>query len=143
MRELARKLTLALNKIDVIYLAGEQGKKITDAEYCFMYALDDGKPHSQMEICREWLIPKTTLNTIVKRWEREGFLVQNAIAGRRREMAISLTNSGKEYVREHLAYMYHAEEIALKKTLEQYDKTFIYAIEDFGKHLKKAFEEER
>ncbi len=142
MREAARRLTLALNKIDVVYLAGEKGREITDAEYCFMYALDDGKPHSQMEICREWLIPKTTLNTITKRWEREGFLTQTAVAGKRREMAISLTERGKEYVNKHLEYMYRAEETALKKTLEQYDETFISALETFGIKLKEAFEEQ-
>lgn len=141
MRKLTRKLTTALTKIDVIYLAGESGKNITDAELSLMYALDDGDSHSQRDISSEWLIPKTTLNTIVKRWERQGLISQVAITGKRREMSIFLTDSGEEYVKSHLERIYKAEEQAMKKTLDQFDVKFIDAVEAYGKYLKEAFEE--
>lgn len=140
MRETARRLILALCKVDVVYLASEKNKPISDAEYCFMYALDDEQPHSQKDIGQEWLIPKTTINTIAKRWEREGLLTFVPVSGSRREMQIKLTDAGKLYVKEHLAFMYQAEEAALKKTLSQFDESFISAIEAFGRNLKEAFE---
>ena len=108
MRERVRRLVLAINKIDVVYLAGETPGGISDAEYCFMYALDDDKPHSQMEICKEWMIPKTTINTIAKRWEREGMLVFQSVPGKRREMQIELTDKGRLYIRENLYGLYAA-----------------------------------
>ncbi len=40
MREKARRLNRALNQIDIVYLANEKRKPISDGEYCFMYALD-------------------------------------------------------------------------------------------------------
>ena len=139
MRNLSRRLTLALNKIDIVYLANENKKTISDAEYCFMYALDDALPHSQKEISEEWLIPKTTINSIAKKYEREGYINFSRVPGARREMMITLTDIGSEYVKNQLAFMYRAEEIATRKTVEQFGEEFIGIIEAYGKNLKEAF----
>lgn len=142
MRKIARRLILALYNIDEVYYLYEDRKKISDAELSVMYALDDGEPHSQKEISQEWLVPKTTVNTIVKRWEKEGLLIQTPIQGKRREMNIMLTDAGKEYAKPFMSFLYKAEDKALKKTLDKYSDEFIEVIEYFGESLKEAFEEE-
>ena len=142
MRDVARRLILALYNIDEVYYLNEGRKKISDAELSIMYALDDGKPHSQREISQEWLVPKTTVNTIVKRWEKEGLLTQTPIQGKRREMNIMLTDAGREYAKSFMSFLYKAEDKALKKTLDKYSDEFIEVIEYFGESLKEAFEEE-
>ncbi len=141
IRNKAKRLILALYNIDEIYYTSEKKKRLSDAELCIMYALDDGAPHSQREIAEEWLVPKTTINTITKRWENEGLLTQTPIPGKRREMQITLTEAGKEYSKKFLEFIYNAEDKALQKTLDRYSDTFIEAIEYFGKSLKEAFEE--
>lgn len=143
MRETARRLILALYNIDEVYYLNEGQRKISDAELSVMYALDDGKPHSQREISQEWLVPKTSVNTIVKRWEKEGFLIQTPIPGKRREMNIMLTEEGRVYAKNFLSFLYKAEEKALKKTLDKYSEEFIEAMEYFGESLKEAFAEEQ
>ena len=142
MRETAKRLILALSNIDEAYYLNESKKKLSDAELCVMYALDDGKPHSQREISKEWLVPKTSVNTIVKRWEKEGFLTMTPIPGKRREMQILLTNSGREYAKSFLGFLYRAEDQALRKTINKYSDEFIEVLEFFGSSLKQAFEEE-
>ncbi len=142
MRDIARRLILALYNIDEVYYLNEGRKKISDAELSVMYALDDGKPHSQREISQEWLVPKTTVNTIVKHWEKEGLLTQTPIPGKRREMNIMLTDAGREYAKSFMSFLYKAEDKALKKTLDKYSDEFIEVIEYFGESLKEAFEEE-
>lgn len=141
IRNKAKRLILALYNIDEIYYTSEKKKRLSDAELCIMYALDDGKPHSQREIAKEWLVPKTTINTITKRWEKEGLLTLIPIPGKRREMQITLTEAGKEYSKLFLEFLYNAENKALQKTLDRYSDTFIEAIEYFGASLKGAFEE--
>lgn len=64
IRKKAKRLILALYNIDEVYYASEKKKRLSDAELCILYALDDGQPHSQKEICEEWHVPKTTINTI-------------------------------------------------------------------------------
>lgn len=105
-----------------------------------MHALDEGASYSQKEIAAEWLIPKTTINTITKRWEKEGLQIQTPIPGKRREMQLTSIDAGKEYAESFLSLIYEAEE-ALRETLERYSDEFIEAIEYFGERLKTAFEE--
>ena len=104
MKETARRLNRALFNIDEAYLLSYNKKRVSNAELCVMYALDDGQLHSQKEISEEWLLPKTSVNTIVKRWEKEGYLTMVAIPGKRREMQIVLTDAGREYAK-HLLFL--------------------------------------
>ncbi len=142
MRETARRLIVALYNIDEIYYLSECKKKLSDAELTVMYALDDGQPHSQREISQEWLVPKTSVNTIVKRWEKDGLLTLTPIPGKRREMHIMLTDAGREYAKSFMSFLYLAEEKALKQTLDKYSDEFIDALTFFGSSLKEAFAEE-
>lgn len=141
IRSKAKRLILALYNVDAVYYASEKKNRVTEAELCIMYVLDDGKPHSQREIAQDWLVPKTTINTITKRWENEGLLTQTRIPGKRREMQITLTEAGKEYSKSFLQFVYTAQDKALKKTVDRYSDTFIEALEYFGASLKEAFEE--
>ena len=125
MREDARRLTTALFKIDEVYFANAQKNATKESELCLMYALDDGGPHSQRQIAEEWLIPKTTLNTIVKQWEREGLLTLSSMPGKRREMRVSLTEAGRA---------------CAKRSLARDSDEFVEAVEFFGQALKDAFD---
>lgn len=142
IRATSKRLILALYNIDEVYYTSEKKRRLSDAELCILYALDDCLPHSQKEICDKWLVPKTTANTITKKWESQGILTLTAIPGKRREMQITLTDTGKRFSREILDFIYRAENTALTKTLDKYSDTFIEALEYFGKNLKEAFEED-
>lgn len=61
-----------------------------------LYALDDGAPHTQKQICEEWLIPKTTINTVVKECVANGY-VTLAPGEHSHEKLICLTERGKGY----------------------------------------------
>jgi len=142
MRQAARRLIRALCNIDEVYYINEGKRKLSDGELCVMYALDDGEPHSQREISQEWLVPKTSVNTIVKRWEKEGYLTMSPIPGKRREMNILLTETGREYAKSFLGFLYRAEELALRQTVDRYGQEMIDAVEFFGARLKAAFDAE-
>ena len=142
IRLTAKRLILALYNIDEAYYTSEKKRRLSDAELCILYALDDGQPHSQKEICEKWFVPKTTINTITKKWESQGLLTLTAIPGKRREMQITLTDTGKNFSNKILDFIYRAEDTALTKTLDKYSDTFIDAIEYFGRNLKEAFEDD-
>lgn len=76
-----------------------------------LYALEDGKPHSQKEICEDWLIPKTTINTIVKEQIAAGRITLRAGKGKR-EKIICLTESGHAYAQKALQGICEAERVA-------------------------------
>lgn len=137
-RKTIRRIMISINKIDELYervqrKAGAKGNTVW-----VLYALDDEKPHSQKQIYEEWLIPKTTLNTIVKELERDGYVRLEIIPGQRREMNIYLTEAGKKYARQVLDSFYQAEEEAFRQIKNA--KMLSDELEDFCRKLGEAFD---
>lgn len=74
-----------------------------------LYALNDGKQHSQKEICDSWDLPRSTVNTIMKELETDGYVSLSQIKGEKRELNVSLTDKGQKYAEELLAELYEIE----------------------------------
>ena len=127
-----KKLNKALYSINEAYFLNEQKKKISDAELCIMYILDDGQLHSQIKISREWFIPKTTVNSIVGRWVEKGYIVASPIPGKRREQSIVFTDAGKEFAQEYLSIIYQAERLAI---IFECGGTYFMKVSDGFSHL--------
>ncbi|MDO4664386.1 MAG: MarR family transcriptional regulator [Erysipelotrichaceae bacterium] len=132
-----RRLMVALHQIDGIYYfiakkAGTKGKMIL-----LLYALNDGLPHSQKEICDQWLIPKTTINTVVKECIQKGYVKISALE--QKEKKLELTTSGKQYTQTILASLFEIEHQALAKTKQNYSAEFIDALVCFSNSMIEQF----
>ena len=109
-RQIMRALATAMNRIDQMYCDDVTRIGVKASELWLLYALDDGAPHSQKQICQEWGLPKTTLNTTLKQAEAKGYLTLVPIAGKRRERQICLTapengtNGFLRYIRQILRH---------------------------------------
>lgn len=96
-------------------LYGEWAKRRGISYHTMMtlYALDQEQPCTQKQIAEEWMVPKQTVNTIVKNLERQGYLVFTA--GRdQKEKLISFTEAGRAYARQYLGELYEREERAME-----------------------------
>ena len=100
----------ALYRLDGVYadFARENGAGSPTLLW-ILYALNDGNEHSQHEICQNLDLPKSTVNTIIKDLVQKGFVTLVPIKGRRREMLVLLTASGKEYADSLLTDVYKKE----------------------------------
>ena len=99
-----------------------------------LFALDDGKLKSQKQICEEWHASKTTLNTLVKQCEKQGYIELKPLEGQKREKYLILTPKGKEYTKRGLGAFYKAEQEALNG-MQNYKK-FIEDMEIFHQKLR-------
>lgn len=136
---LIRRLMLATTKIDGAYYFFAKKLGIKENMLALLYALDDGKPHTQKQICDDWLIPKTTINTNIKELIHSGHIA--LLPGeRRREKLIILTEKGKVFTREMLKPVYEAEYQALRKTLDQFSPDFAEALDCFADRICEEFE---
>lgn len=136
--ELVRRIMLATNKVDgVYYLLGKQ-RGVNENTLAFLYALSDEKPHSQKEVSDEWLIPRTTINSIVKTMLSSGY-IEFCAETHTKEKALILTQSGREYADKLFSEIYAAEEKAILGTLENYPPEFVAALEDFASRLFDEF----
>lgn len=135
-REQVRRLMAAINRIDGIWylLARKSGVKVNTLS--LLFALDDGLPHTQKQICEEWIIPRTTINTVVQECAQMGYLELRQRA-RSKEKELILTPKGMQYAKKVLAMYYQAENEAMRRTLEQYSPEFIDAVKQYADFLKE------
>lgn len=138
-RQYVRALMISINRIDGLWyrLARKSKRKVNTLS--LLLALDDGKARTQAEICEEWIIPKTTLNTIVKECLNQGYLTQVERTSAK-EKKLALTPQGKAYAKESLSLFYQAENEAMQATLKMYSPEFISALKTYTAHLKEAVE---
>ena len=100
-----------------------------------MYALNDGNSHTQIEISNDWELPKTTVNTVIKEIQKNGYVDLIPIKGKRREMSIVLTENGKKYADRVLADLYK-KEAEVYKDLSSDEYAIVAVLEKIAKKLK-------
>ena len=135
-REEIRRIMICVNMIDGIYAKGAKKIGIKYNTLALFYALDDGLPHSQKEICEQWLIPKTTINTIVRECMEAGYVILEP-AGQMKEKEIRITERGREFAGPILSQFYEVERRAMERTLGGFSREFVEAVEHFTNYLKE------
>lgn len=130
-----RKIMISVNVIDGIYEMIAKKLGIKENTLALLYALDDGELHSQKEISEEWLIPRTTLNTIVKECIQKGYIFLNEDNGKK-EKEICFTPKGKAVASNILKQVYEIEQQAMERTLLSVSSDFIHGLEQFTEHLQ-------
>ena len=135
---LARRLILATTRMDGAYYYFARHSGVPENQLALFYALSDGKPHSQKEICEDWLIPKTTINTVVKEQVAAGHLTLRA--GEGREKIICLTDAGRAYADKAISALCAAERAAAERTIARHGAGFVAAVEDFTEALWREYE---
>ena len=125
----------ALYRVDSFYDEFAKQSNVSSALLWVLYALNDGNPHTQIEISNDWELPKTTVNTVIKEIQKDGYVELVPIKGKRREMAIVLTESGKKYSDRVLADLYK-KEAEVYKALSKEEYEIVAVLEKIAKKLK-------
>ena len=125
----------ALYHVDSFYDDFAKQSNVSSALLWVLYALNDGNSHTQIEISNDWELPKTTVNTVIKEIQKNGYVDLIPIKGKRREMSIVLTESGKKYADRVLADLYK-KEAEVYKTLRSEEYEVVDLLERIAKKLK-------
>ena len=125
----------ALYHVDSFYDEFAKQSNVSSALLWVLYALNDGNSHTQIEISNDWELPKTTVNTVIKEIQKNGYVDLIPIKGRRREMSIVLTESGKKYADMVLADLYK-KEAEVYKALSSDEYAIVAVLEKIAKKLK-------
>lgn len=134
--EKIRQLMINVNRIDGIYYRSAKRTGIKENTLSLFYALSDGKSHSQKEICDEWLIPRSTINTVVRECIDSGYVSINK-GSHTKEKNLHLTERGKDYANELMNDLFAVEQAAFSKTIEQYGDEFVQALTYFTDELEQ------
>ncbi len=134
------RLMMAINQIDGAYYFCAKRMALQENTLALLYALDDGKPHTQKQVGADWLIPKTTVNTTVRELRQEGYLRLVPLP-HSREKAIVLTEAGRMRFGNQMARRKAAEQEARRQTLAEYPPEFVDAFDHFARCLCQTLEE--
>ena len=125
----------ALYHVDSFYDEFAKQSNVSSALLWVLYALNDGNSHTQIEISNDWELPKTTVNTVIKEIQKNGYVDLIPIKGKRREMSIVLTESGKKYADRVLTDLYK-KEAEVYKALSSEEYVIVAVLEKIAKKLK-------
>lgn len=78
-----------------------------------IYENEDGC--TQKKICEEWLMPKQTVSSILKDFEKKGYLFFEADVKDKRNKRIRLTDQGAVYARQILGPLYEVENTVMER----------------------------
>ena len=103
-------------------------------------AIDEGGGNcTQKEICQRWLIPKQTVNMILKDFENKKFVELLPMQGDKRNKRIQFTAAGREYADTILPELHEAELFVIQKVgiermrmLNEYSALFIKLFQEAG-----------
>ena len=127
----------AMYHVDSFYDDFAKQSSISTTLLWVLYALNDGNAHTQIEICKDWELPRTTVNTVVKEIERNGYIDLIPIKGKKREMNIVLTNLGKAYAEDVLSELYEIE-AKVYDTLDANEKQVSSMLKKIAESLKES-----
>lgn len=126
-----------LYKIDGLYAEYARSSGVKENLLWILYALNDGKLHSQKEICETWDLPRSTVNTIMKELESDGYVELTQIKGEKRELHVILAKKGLDYASNLLSGLY---EIERKTYAELPSDDVLNTMRDIHEILNKNFE---
>ncbi len=132
----------AIYHVDAVYEDFAKESGVTSPTLLWiLYALNDGREHTQREICVDWELPKSTVNTVMTELKKNEYVELIPIRGKRREMTIVLTQSGKTYAAALLAGIYKKEAEVFRQ-LDADDRQIIYRLEKIVALLREKKDSE-
>ena len=139
-RENIREIITLVNTIEGLYDLGAKWRGVKANTLYLLYAIADEKIHTQKSLQKDWLFPRTTLNTIIKECQANGYISLKPITGAKRELQISLTPAGLDFANQILEPIHVAEEKAIEMTLNECSDQLIKDLQIFTTNLKSSFD---
>lgn len=130
-RERFIRFMRAMNTIDGEYAALMHGLRVKESLFVLLYACLDEAPRSQKEICDEWRMPRSTLNTAVLEEIKAGNVT--LVPCGHKEKLVTLTTKARAYAESLLRPILDAE---ARTALTD---AFIAELESVGGEAKTAF----
>lgn len=114
MREQIKLFCTYLCRQDEIYAAIAKKIGVSFHTLMVLYALDQDQGSTQSKISKTWLIPKQTLNTVIKDLQSKGY-VKLETGRNQKEKLVYFTPIGKKFAKKTLFDVYGLEDKAIEK----------------------------
>ena len=125
-----------------IYSEWSKQHNISYNEMLVFYTIREHGFCTQKQICDSYLLPRQTINNVIKKMRTEGILEQSRQMYIGREKSFSLTLKGEEYSKKVMESLNNVEEHALQ--IMGKDKMLLMTelIYEYSKSLKEAMQQD-
>lgn len=142
--KLNRQYIMAYNQLlkecDTIYHNAAAKAGLSDCAFWILYSLyDTDRTITQSDIGDNVSMPRQTVNSALKKLEKDGYLTLQRIEGKMGK-SIHLTQLGEEFVRTHIVPVTMAEERACALFSDAEKKAFLTTFRSLVDRLKAEIE---
>lgn len=103
-----------------------------------LYMVRNTERCTQMDICRMLMLPKQTVNSILKNLESRGYVSQQTDSADKRSKIIIFSPEGRDYAERILAELYEAESEAFNAMSPEQVAGLISHSRAYLRHFRKA-----
>lgn len=136
------KFSTLLFRIDGLYDQWAKRTGETGNTLAFFYALESGRPYTQKQLSEQFLIPKQTLNSIVKDCVAKGYIRLTPSPENHREKLLCLTEAGQEYIDRFLAPLLAIEQYAVGQMEQACGDAVMKGLEIFCDAFRQQMDKE-
>ena len=112
LREQMKLFCTCLCQQDELYAAAAKRRGLSFHTLITLYALDQDEGSTQSQLAKAWMIPKQTLNTVIKELERQGYVSLHT-GKDQKEKRVFFTPEGRAFAADHLRELYAMEDRAV------------------------------
>ncbi|HIU24925.1 MAG TPA: MarR family transcriptional regulator [Candidatus Copromorpha excrementigallinarum] len=136
-KKLLTSLNLLYKEMDEIYHNYAKRSGISNTALWIMYSIcEKEEPSTQRELAAEWHYPPQTVNSVLKSFEKDGYIMLVPVPGNQKSKAVVLTEKGRAFAERVVYPMMLAEERALGALTEKEQKAFLSIVEKYVDILK-------
>lgn len=140
--EFIRSINRLLKECDTVYHAAAAKAGLSDCGFWILYTLQDaGHTYTQSEICAIASMPRQTVNSALKKLERDGILTLEHSEGKLRK-GISLTEEGRAFSEKFITPV-TAAEIRVCASFSNEEKAFLeHSFRSFAEKMSMELRED-
>lgn len=124
-----------------IYSLWSKEHNISYNEMLVLYTIRDNSYCTQKQICNNYLLPRQTINNVIKSMKEKGLITISDKYKNGKEKSFVLTKKGQEYSKPFYVSLEKIETKAINNFGEENLKIMAQLIDDFNKTLKKVLME--
>ena len=134
--EIIYQINCLAKDTDSIYHKAALKLKMSDTVMFILYLVykNDGK-YLLNNIQKETNISKQTINSAIRKLEKEGIIYLEKIDGKKKN--VCFTNKGKEYANNTIAHLFKAECNTIKKWNDKDIKQYLDLMKQYNQNLKE------
>lgn len=137
--EKVHRVNCLTNDIDALYHQAARKLGVSDSVLCVLYMIyEKGDGCLLYDICNESGITKQTINSAIRKLEKEEILYLEPFKGKTKQ--ICLTEKGKDYVARTAACLYKAECDAFKQWTDEEFEMYLKLMEKYNQSLRKEID---